>query len=287
MAAQADYFDLEAAPMKIGKVRLKVRNLAGVSAFYRKVLGLKLTGEREGTHALGTSSQPLLELEADPALAPRDPHAAGLFHTAFLLPSRADLARWLIFASENRIRIEGASNHIVSEAIYLSDPEGNGIEIYADRPQSGWRAANGEIHMATRALDAQDLISEAGGKVWEGFPEGGSVGHVHLQVGDTGEAEGFYRDVLGFEVTSHYPGASFFGSGGYHHQLAANVWNSGGAGPRPAGMAGLAGIELVVADASKRADIVARAKAAGLDVTAQEGATALHDPWGTVITLAA
>ena len=209
----SDLFDLQAAPMRIGLVRIRVRDLARVTDFYRRVLGLALLRDDEGTATLGTGATPLVELEGDPSLAPRDRGAAGLFHTAFLLPSRADLARWFAFARGGGVRIDGASDHIVSEAIYLSDPEGNGIEIYADRPPARWRGADGTIHMATERLDAPDLLAAAEGRAWDGFPEGGVVGHVHLQVGETEEAERFYRDVLGFDVASRYPGASFFGSG--------------------------------------------------------------------------
>lgn len=280
-----DAFDLATAPMRIGAVRLKVRDLAQVSEFYQEILGLRRIEESAERAILGTSATPLLELGADPSLTPRDPRAAGLFHTAFLMPSRADLARWFAYAADGRVRLQGASDHLVSEAIYLSDPEGNGIEVYADRPPSRWRAADGEIHMATERLDMQDLLAAAGGTAWAGFPEGGRVGHVHLQVGDTGEAERFYRDVLGFDVASRYPGASFFGSGGYHHQIAGNAWNSRRAGRRPERMAGLDGFEIVAADASMRDAVVARARSAGFGVSAEGDVPTLRDPWGVGIKL--
>ncbi len=283
MTTDTDRFDLKSAPMRIGRVRLKVRDLAQVTDFYTNVLGLNRIAKSADGATLGAGATPLLELVSDPALAPRNPRDAGLFHTAFLLPARADLARWLAFASENRIQLHGASNHIVSEALYLADPEGNGIEIYADRPVSEWRAASGEIHMATEPLDAQDLLDAAGGARWNGFPSDGVIGHVHLQVGDTELAEGFYRDTLGFDVASRYPGASFFGSGGYHHQLAGNVWRSRGAGPRPERMAGLDSVEILVRDAAQLARISERAGRAG--ETDADDALTLRDPWGTALTL--
>lgn len=168
--------------------------------------------------------------------------------------------------------LQGASDHIVSEAIYLADPESNGIEVYADRPVSHWRDPNGDIRMATQLLDAQDLLKAAEGTAWVAFPQGGIIGHVHLQVGNTAEAERFYRDVLGFEVASRYPGASFFGSGGYHHQLAGNIWNSRGAGERDPSAAGLAEVTLHVAP-SERDAILQRTG----------GDERLTDPWGTII----
>ena len=142
------------------------------------------------------------------------------------MPTRADLAHWVAHVAEARVRLQGASDHIVSEAFYLADPEGNGIEVYADRPVARWRGADGNIAMTTDPLDVQDLLAAAEGPGWAGFPQNGSIGHVHLQVGDTTAADGFYRDVLGFDIAADYPGASFYGSGGYHHQLAGNIWNS-------------------------------------------------------------
>ncbi len=285
MTSATDHFDMTTAPLHIGTVRLKVRDLDTVSGFYQTVLGLSPieTGPQHVT--LGTGTTRLLQLVSDPALTPRDPRQAGLFHTAFLMPSRPDLARWLGFVAEARVPLQGASDHSVSEAIYLSDPEGNGIEVYADRPTSRWRDASGEIHMTTEPLDLQDLLSAAGNTRWSGFPAGGIIGHVHLQVGDTGVADGFYRDVLGFDITARYPGASFFGSGGYHHQLAGNVWNSRRAGPRPDGMAGLDTVEIVVRDATARGAIAERAETAGIAITRDVGALTLRDPWGTRITL--
>lgn len=282
-----DRFDLNEAPMKIGRVRLKVRDLEKVAAFYQALLGLERVAESAGETTLGVGATPLLELSGDASLAPRDPRMAGLFHTAFLLPSREDLGRWLAFAVENRIPLQGASDHIVSEAIYLADPEGNGIEIYADRGPSRWHNADGEIHMTTEALDAQDLLDSAAGTRWSGFPENGMIGHVHLQVGDTAEAERFYNGVLGFDLASRYPGASFFGSGGYHHQLAGNVWNSRRAGPRPEGMAGLDSVEVVSRDPAGRDAILARAAEAGVEASSDGAAVTLRDPWGTKITFAA
>lgn len=274
MTKAHDYFDMSSAPLRIGTVRLKVRDLDSVSDFYRRVLGLVLLAKEDGSVTLGTDATPLLKLDGDPASRPRDGRQAGLFHTAFLMPARADLGRWLAHVANARVPLQGAADHIVSEAIYLADPEGNGIEVYADRPVSHWRDSNGDILMATQPLDAQDLLKAAEGTTWTGFPQGGIIGHVHLQVGDTTEAERFYRDVLGFEIASRYPGASFFGSGGYHHQLAGNFWNSRGAGRRDPSAAGLTEITLRVAP-SERDAILQRTG----------GAERLTDPWGTAIAL--
>ncbi|MFD1913372.1 VOC family protein [Halodurantibacterium flavum] len=281
----ADRFEMSAAPMRIGRVRLRVRDLALVSTFYRSMLGLSLIGESRDRTVLGTGTAPLLELIGDPGLAPRDPRQAGLFHTAFLLPSRSDLARWFAFATENSVALEGATDHTISEAIYLADPEGNGIEIYADRPPSGWSNPDGGLRLSSRLLDGQNLLRAADGTRWTGFPEGGIVGHIHLQVGDTRVAEDFFRDVLGFDVTARIPNASFFGSGGYHHQIGSNTWNSRGAGARPEHMAGLESFEIVLRDPAERAGILARAAAHGVEITPEGAALKLRDPWGTMITV--
>ncbi len=285
MTIAADYFDMTAAPMRILAVRLKVRDLRAVSAFYQSVLGLTPVATGEDRITLGTGGTPLLELVSDPKLAPLDLRQAGLFHTAFLMPTRANLARWVAHVAEARVPLQGASDHIVSEALYLADPEGNGIEVYADRPVSDWHGESGEIRMSTDPLDLQDLLQSAEGTEWSGFPEAGSVGHVHLQVGDTAEADRFYRDVLGLDIAARYPGASFYGSGGYHHQLAGNVWNSHRASRRPEGMAGLEAVEILVRDAMNITAIAARADSAGIASTRNADGLTVRDPWGTAITL--
>jgi catechol 2,3-dioxygenase len=285
MTDTAAFFDMQTAPMRIGTVRLKVRDLETVADFYRRVLGLATIESRDNRVVLGSGTSPLLELEGDARLARRDRRQAGLFHTAFLMSTRADLARWVAHAAATRVPVQGASDHIVSEALYLADPEGNGIEVYADRPVARWRDASGEVRMATEALDLQDLLRSAGGDEWQGFPASGSIGHVHLQVGDTEAADRFYRDVLGFDIAARYPGASFYGSGGYHHNLAGNVWNSRRAGQRPDGMAGLDSVGIILRDAARLDDVDARAEAAGLPVERSHGALSLRDPWGTRITL--
>lgn len=285
MSTVTEFFDMHAAPMRIGKVQLKVRDLDATGSFYTSALGLARIASVNGRITLGTGTVPLLELLGDPGLAPNDRRQAGLFHTAFLLPSRPDLARWLAHAAATRVPLQGASDHIVSEAIYLADPEGNGIEVYVDRPVSRWHGAGDEIRMSTDPLDAQALLKAADRTEWVGFPQDGMIGHVHLQVGDTAEADRFYSGVLGLDIATRYPGASFYGSGGYHHQLAGNVWNSRRAGRRLEGAAGLDAIEMIVRDAADLAAIAARAETAGIDISKDDDGMTLHDPWNTAITL--
>lgn len=278
-------FDHEAAPLRIGRVRLKVRDLEGLAGFYTDIIGLAQLESGPDHAILGIADRPLLELAGDPSLTPPGRRDAGLFHTAFLLPSRADLGRWLNFAMANRLSLQGASDHQVSEAVYLADPEGNGIEIYADRPPAHWHDSEGAIHMTTAPMDIEAVRASAGTTEWAGFPQGGFIGHVHLKVGDLLAAKGFYRDVLGFDLASTYPGAVFFGSGGYHHQLAGNIWNSRGAGPRAPDRAGLDRVEIIPRDSATRSAILGRARAAGVAI-AENGAS-LSDPWGTIFTLGA
>ena len=285
MSDASDFFDMNRAPIRIGTLRLKVRDLEGISAFYQAVLGLKVIEAGARSVTLGTGSKPLLTLEGDQKLAPRDPRQPGLFHSAFLLPSRAELARWLTHVAEQRVPLQGASDHNVSEAIYLADPEGNGIEVYADTPLARWRGAGGEVHMTTEPLDLEKLLKAGAGSRWGGFPEDGMIGHLHLQVGDTALADRFYRDVLGLEITTRYPGASFYGSGGYHHHLAGNVWHSRRAQPQEEETAGLDGFSLLLRDADEREAILVRAEGRGIAVDRRPEGAVLHDPWGFAITL--
>ena len=276
-------FDMDAAPLNTAGVRLIVRDLNRVAPFYRDVLGLEPVTADANRATFGGGRTPLIELVARPDATRRDPREAGLFHTAFLLPHRADLGRWLAHASANGVRLQGASDHLVSEAVYLSDPEGNGIEIYADRTPDRWTDAQGAIRMDTVPLNLDSLLRAAQGTVWTGFPKAGRVGHVHLQVGDIAAARAFYADVLGFDIASSLPSAVFFGAGGYHHQLAGNVWNSRGAGRRTANAAGLDEVRLDVADPAMLSAIAARA---GRPV-GPGGALELTDPWGTRLQLTA
>lgn len=256
-------------PVHVSKVGLAARDAETVAEYYRDVIGLADLSRRGGTIVLGAGDQPLLEIAEDKALRPDDTRQAGLFHTAFLLPQRSDLARWARRAMERHVRIDGASDHLVSEAIYLSDPEGNGIEIYADRPREDWPFEGSQVKMATLPLDFKNLIAtisneDAG---WNGAPEGSVVGHVHLRVGDPAEAELWWREEMGFDTMARYGGkAVFLSSGGYHHHIGANAWQSASAGLRDPGRAGLAWVELAAREAGH----------AGVKT----------DPWGNEIRIA-
>lgn len=231
------------APISIGRVTLVVNDLDRMGGFYEEIIGLNLINRDGELAVFGVGGMPLLELQLDKA-ARRRPHEAGLFHTAFLVPEREDLGLWLRHASGLGLRINGASDHLVSEALYLSDPEGNGIEIYRDRPHTDWVRKGDEIEMATLPLDVQELATTAKGD-WKGAPTGTVIGHVHLQVGNVDAADEFMRNTLGLTQTYALPSAGWYGAGGYHHHLAVNVWNSKRAGPRTPQTTGLAEVELL------------------------------------------
>jgi catechol 2,3-dioxygenase len=255
-------------PVSVARVGLKARNAEALAGFYRDVVGLEELSRDGETITLGAGGRPLLDVESDPAARPDDPRAAGLFHTAFLLPARADLARWVRHAIEKRIPISGASDHLVSEALYLNDPEGNGIEIYADRPKETWKWQGPSVEMATVRLDLEALMAivPAGDPGWRGAPENSVVGHVHLRVGDPVAAEAWWRDEFGFDTVARYGAdAVFLSSGGYHHHIGANRWQSAGAGMRDPGRAGLAWAEMRSSEDTERT---------------------VRDPWGTVIRVA-
>lgn len=265
--------------LRIGRVALTVRDLDRVSRFYQEIIGLKLIESDAQGHRLGAGSTVLLELRHDPQARLADRHQAGLFHTAFLVPDRAALADWLIHAVGRRAALDGASDHLVSEALYLTDPEGNGIEIYHDRPSEEWTILpDGSVAMATLPLDLNELAATCSGKPFEGMRDDTIVGHVHLQVGELDAAEAFWAGRMGMGLMTRYPGANFFGADGYHHHIGANIWNSRGAGPRPEGITGLAEIELL-ASPEAAADIATR-----LEVTPAETMEA-RDPWGTRLTI--
>lgn len=268
------------APFHIGAVTLRVRDLTAVTSFYRDAIGLGVMSREAAAATLGVDGVALVKL-VEGGAAPSSP--AGLFHLAILMPSRAALADWVGHAARTGVPLEGASDHLVSEALYLSDPEGNGIEIYRDRPRIEWPRRDGAIRMATDRLDLDALLREAKGGIYAGMPAGTRMGHVHLRVGDTAQAEAFYHGELGFDLTVRYPGASFLSSGGYHHHIAGNVWNSRGAGPRGAGELGLDRFELVARDAADFEGMRQRILAAGGEV-GSDGPT-IADPWGNRLVL--
>jgi len=273
-------------PVHVGRAHLVVRDLDVVGSFYEKAIGLERLEESASGIEFGAGGKPLLTLttRGDAATAPRN--AAGLFHTAFLMPNRQELAHWLAHAAHLGIELDGASDHLVSEAIYLSDPEGNGIEIYRDRSHMEWTYfPDGTIQMDTRRLDLQALYETAPKSAWSGMSPDAALGHIHLQVGNVPEADRFYEGVLGLKKMTTYPGASFYSSGAYHHHVAANVWNSRNASARTGAMTGLQDYELAFNDQQVLDGVLSTLE--GLEIKVDRTARGYHltDPWSIGLTL--
>ena len=260
------------APVSVRRVALIVNDAEKVGTFYQRALGLEQMSSHGNSLFLGAGNRALLELRENAGARRAARSEAGLFHTAFLLPRRADLASWVRHASRSQVLIAGASDHGVSEALYLSDPEHNGIEVYCDRPPEVW-ARNGEsIDMVTERLDLDSLMAEDAGE-WAGVPGGTVIGHVHMQVGAIADADAFFGKTLGLINTSRLPGGTFYASGGYHHHLAGNVWNSRNAGRRDPSATGLA--EIVLGVTREERDRIVEST----------GSTRFSDPWGIEFTL--
>lgn len=242
---------------RIGVVDLNVRDLDRIVAYYRETLGMRELSRDADAVTLGADG-PALRLFRTPDAKPRAPRQSGLYHVAYLLPSRESLGRFLQFLVDTATPVEGASDHLVSEAVYLHDPEGNGIEVYADRPRADWPMQDGRLAMATEPMDVEGVLASARGP-WRGWPDGTRVGHVHLQVGDVPAAEAFYREAVGLDLMARYGAqASFLSAGGYHHHVALNAWGTQGGPAADPGALGLRAYEIVVPDAAERKALVER-----------------------------
>lgn len=269
---------------RLGPVCLQIADLERSLAYYTEVLGFRVLAREGADVTLGTQTtdDALLRLHEAPGAAAHPRRGQlGLFHFAILLPTRGDLARFVIHLDALGVPA-GASDHLVSEAIYLTDPDGLGIEVYADRPRSTWRRINGELVMATEPLDFNALVADAGDTRWQGMPAGTVIGHMHLHVGDLREAEQFFAEGLGFDVVVRgYPGALFLSAGGYHHHLGTNTW----AGPRAAAPASadarLVEWTIVVPTANDVAAVGRQLQSAGVDTQSQGAVVTARDPWGT------
>jgi catechol 2,3-dioxygenase len=273
-------------PLRIGAIGLKVRDLDRLTAFYRDVLGLAVLDCRADGATLGAGGVPFVHLEHSPHAKPDDTREAGLYHTAFLVPTRADLARWILHVARNKVQLTGASDHAVSEAFYLDDPEGNGVEVYSDRAAATWQWAGNDLRMTTDRLDVEDILREVPrDATFPGAPDGFRIGHVHLRVGDVARAETFYRDALGLDVTRHRHSASFMSSGRYHHHIAGNVWHSAAAGLRDQDRAGLSWLALETADADTLDHVKARLAQNGKTLSPTPNGVETADPWGTRVRL--
>lgn len=277
------------ATTRMGPVELTVGDLDRSLRYYGGQVGLELLRRDGGRASLGTGPVELLALEEEPGATPAGRYA-GLFHFALRVPERVDLARWLAHAARDHVRLVGLSDHFVSEAIYLTDPDGHGIEIYHDRPREVWE---GQVasRMTTEPLDVPALLGELDDPVSEPFdrlPGGTDMGHVHLQVADLDDAVPFYRDLLGFDVMAELlHAAAFFGAGGYHHHVGANTWHSRGAPAAPKGTAALGHATIVLPDEAERDLVAGRVADAGQEPEPREDGLLVHDPSGIALLLAA
>jgi catechol 2,3-dioxygenase len=274
-------------PLRIGQACLRVRDIERLSTFYRDIIGLSVLARGDAGVTLGTAEGALLTLVSRPGASLEPPTQAGLFHTAFLMPTRKDLARWLVHVAGNQTPLTGFADHSVSEAVYLNDPEGNGIEVYADRPAENWRWEADRVVMGTHRLDVDDILSltDTRASDYARAPDGLRIGHVHLRVGDVAAGDRFYRNLVGLEPTLRRDSASFLSSGRYHHHLALNTWNSAGAGMRDGSATGLDWFSLVTAKGELLAETHQRLATAGQAARPISGGFESSDPWGTRVRL--
>lgn len=271
----------------IGMVTLRVSDLERSRRFYEGILAFQAIEERPGAVILGAQDkQPLFELLEVPGAAPQPGRATGLYHIAILFPSRADLGRELSRLVKVGWQI-GQGDHLVSEALYISDPDGNGLEIYRDRPRNTWRWENGQLVMASDPVDIESMLEEGerDAQAWDVLPAGTRVGHVHLQVGDIPQAEHFYRDILGFDVMARMPSALFVSAGKYHHHIAVNTWHSLGAAPTPATSVGLQNYEVAIPTPEGLLEVKERLLAHGIPFEEEAERIQVNDPWNNRILL--
>jgi len=265
----------------IGEIQLYVSNLERSLRYYQDGLGFKLLSRENGEAVLGTGDRRLITLIEKPG-AHRIPKTTGLYHFAVLLPDRRGLARLLYHLAESEIEVQGAADHGVSEALYLSDPDGIGIELYRDRKPGEWPVDDlGKLQMGTEELNIDDLVLELkkGVPDWTGLPENTKIGHVHLHVRDLAEAEQFYTRLLGFQLMQRYEsGAIFVSAGGYHHHIGLNIWAGVGAPPPPTDAVGLRWFEIVLPDSTSLEAVQTRLQEANIPVETLTGAILIHDP---------
>jgi len=274
----------QAPNVYVGEVNIKVKNLDYSVTFYKQIIGLQLLEQSERKAVLtADGNTPLLTLEEPVNVIPKQEHRSGLYHFAILLPSRTDLADFLRHLIQTGYPL-GAADHYVSEALYLNDPDGNGIEVYRDRPSLEWSWKNGLVEMATEQLDAEGILSERNSE-WRGLPAGTVMGHIHLHVGDLEKAKDFYTKGIGFEVVSYYPQAVFLSSGRYHHHVAINTWQGAGAPVPLENSVGLNWYSLVFPNKAAREKVIKQLEQMGVPITKEGTYYVTSDPAGNQIRL--
>jgi catechol 2,3-dioxygenase len=275
------------SPTHVGSVRLLVSDLERSLEYYQRVIGLRVVSRDRSTVTIGPhdGGSALLHLETRPGTkTPPRGGRLGLYHFALLLPDRTSLGQFVRHLGEIETHVASA-DHAVSEALYLWDPDGLGIEVYADRPRDAWRMQGQEIFMTTERLNIQSLLAAAGNRPWSGIPAGTSLGHMHLHVGDLERAEAFYHAALGLDkIVWNFPGALFMSAGGYHHHLGTNTW-AAGAGEALENEARLLEWELVLPTAGDRLQAAESLRGAGYAVAQKDKSWVVSDPWNTTLRL--
>ncbi len=274
----------------IGSAALTIADLQRSLEFYTRVIGLTVLTQKEQTAVLGTGDgQALLTLIQQDGASPQPARSTGLYHIAILLPSRADLALFVLRLATSGYPLSGVADHLVSEALYLSDPDGNGLEVYRDRPRETWQWRNGLVQMATDPLDVEALLTEgqglAAGENWHVAPNGTTIGHMHLRIGNIEQARNFYVDLLGFDLVQQLPGAMFVSAGGYHHHLGLNTWQSRNAPRPPADSVGLRLFTIQLPDVEGLNPLQERLQAAQWPFERYEGEIVVRDPWDNIVLL--
>lgn len=267
---------------EVGAVSLAVKDLFGMRDFYRDVIGLNLLSQSSESVDLGADGRTLVRLFSK-AGGISYPNATGLFHLALLLPNRAELGRWLNHLIRSGYPLDGVGDHLVSEALYLSDPEGNGIEMYRDRPRDSWEYANGQLRMDTLAVDLESLIAEANPEPFDRLPAGTKMGHIHLQVNNVAQTVAFYQDALGFDLVMQMPGAGFLSAGGYHHHIGMNTWRSYAGQIAPANALGLIDYQVLLPDDDAQISLLKRLTEKQVNFIQNDVAIRVQDPAGIMI----
>jgi catechol 2,3-dioxygenase len=273
--------------LRLGPVHLTVTDLDRSTSFYERAIGLRAQRSEGREAGLGAGGEELLVLVEDPGARPPGRHA-GLYHFALLHPSRLELARAAQRLLVTGTPISGASDHGISEAIYLPDPDGNGIELAADRPREQWGDLSDPTVSGPRPLDLHGLLALVEGAESEPHADPDlRVGHLHVHVGDVEGALAFWRDLIGFDVMTRFPSAAFVSAGGYHHHLGLNTWRGEGVPPAPEGIVGLRHWTIVLDDEAEVDAVRDRLAGAGVDYHVDEGRLAARDPWNIAVVLTA
>ncbi|GAC1397356.1 MAG: catechol 2,3-dioxygenase [Ktedonobacteraceae bacterium] len=272
----------------VGLVTIAVSSLERSLRYYQNGLGFAIQEQHERTVLLGAATgTPILALVEQPNAQPQPVHTTGLYHFAVLLPTRKDLGRFLSHLAESQTPLGGYADHLVSEALYLSDPDGNGIEVYRDRPRSTWTWHNGHVAMVSDPIDLDALMAEGrqDTSVWSGLPAQTTLGHMHLRVANIPQGVQFYHGILGFDIVQQMPSALFVSAGGYHHHIGMNIWESRNGPQPPHNAVGLRFFTIQLPDEAELAKVLARLEAVEWPVEPQQHGVVLRDPWGNRILL--